>query len=211
MLIGQLDVLTSSGYADGWAYDDKAPGKPLALSLRSEGVEVAQGIANRYRADLAEAGCGTGWCGFRFRVTGAVGRLRRRPMSLVVIPDDQELYRSTTLALVEDNDLPLMRVDEITRADPTVVDSVEQLRGCGEIFASLIGNAGMETFIRAAYIYALGRPADNSGLEAYSRMIRDEELSPFGLLRALCDSDEFRSVPRLLIAPTEPGFIFSAL
>jgi hypothetical protein len=104
-----------------------------------------------------------------------------------------------------------MRVDEVVRADPTLVDSVEQLRGCGDIFSSLIESAGMEVFIRAAYIYALGRPADPSGLKTYSRMIAEAELTPFGLLQALCDSDEFRAVARILIAPTEPGFIFTAL
>ena len=66
-------------------------------------------------------------------------------------------------------------------------------------------------FIRAAYIYTLGRPVDPDGLDAYGRMIEDRELTPFGLLQALCEGDEFRAVPRLLIAPTEPGFIFGAL
>jgi hypothetical protein len=107
--------------------------------------------------------------------------------------------------------MPLTQVDDIARTDPTLVDSIEKLRGCGSIFAALIERAGLEVFVRAAYVYVLGRPADPSGIVTYVRMLGSGELAPFDFLSALCDSDEFRAVPRVLIAPTEPGFIFAAL
>jgi hypothetical protein len=189
-----------------------SPARPLALRLCADGEEVARGLANRFRADLMEASIGVGWCAFRFRAIGSIGRLRRSTLSLAELPGNIPLVVETgTPKLVEDTDLPLTVLDEIARSDPTQITSIEQLRGCSEIFTTLIEAAGVEAFIRAAYIYALGRPADPTGLKLYGGLIGGGELSPFGLLQALCDGDEFRAVARILIAPTEPGFIFSAL
>jgi hypothetical protein len=173
--------------------------------------QVARGLAHRYRADLAEAGCGTGWCAFRLRVGGPVGRLRRQPSTLLALPGREVLFQTKNLRLVEDVELPLGRVDDVAQADPTLVSEVGQLRGCGEIFDALIGRGGPDTFVRAAFVYALGRPADATGLDLYSRMLITGDLTPFELLEVLCGSEEFRSQPRLLIAPTEPGFIFASL
>ncbi len=211
MLRGHLDVVTSSGFIDGWAYDTQSPAKPLALCVHADGEEVARGLANCFRADLMEASIGTGWCAFRFRAAGSAGRLRRATLTLAELPWNTPLALTGTPRLVEDTDLPLTVLDEIARSDPTQITSIEQLRGCTEIFTTLIKAAGVEAFVRAAYIYALGRPADPTGLRLYGGLIGGGELSPFGLLQALCDGDEFRAASRILIAPTEPGFIFNSL
>ena len=58
MLSGYIDGVTSSGYIEGWAYDTHCPSRPLALSIREERHELANGVANRYRADLVDAGIG---------------------------------------------------------------------------------------------------------------------------------------------------------
>jgi hypothetical protein len=73
----------------------------------------------------------------------------------------------------------------------------------------MIKARGVEAFIRAAYVYVLGRPADPSGMAAYAGMIARGELTPFGMVKALSESEEFRAAPRLLAAPMERGFIFT--
>jgi hypothetical protein len=211
MLSGFLDGVTSTGYINGWAYDTAAPIDPPALAVLVGGEEIARGIANRYRADLADSGHGTGWCAFRFRISCPVGRLRRSPATLVTVRGGTHICHADQLALIEDHEPPLDRMDDIVRNDPTVIDSIEQLRGCAPIFAALIEKYGVESFIRAAYVYVLGRAADRSGIEAYARMLNHAAVTPFGLLYGLCNSEEFRAAPRRLTAPTEPGFIFNAL
>jgi hypothetical protein len=89
-----------------------------------------------------------------------------------------------------------------------VVRSIEQLRGCGQAFANFIATEGVAEFVRAAYVYILGRRADETGMALYTGLLQDGSLQPYELLRALHDSEEFRSAPRLLIAPPEPGFVF---
>ena len=211
MLRGHIDVVTSSGYIDGWAFDRDEPTRPLTVSILAKGQQVAHGVANRYRPDLVDAGIGTGWCAFRLRASGSMSRLSRSRLSLSLFPGNEEIFQTNAPNISEDNDLHLKSVRELVSSDPTLVDSIGQLRGCNFIFSKLIDSNGIEVFIRAAYIYVLNRPADPSGLVHYDEMIRSGKITPFGLLEALGDSDEFRSAPRSLTAPTQPGFIFSAL
>jgi hypothetical protein len=208
MLRGFLDVVTSTGYVDGWAFDTEAPTRPLTLAVRLKAEEVARGIANRFRADLVTSECGTGWCAFRFRIEGPVGRLRRSPSTLVALPSGRVIFEAKRLGLEEDRDPPPASIEDIVRRDPTVVGAIDQLIGCARVFAAMIETRGLEAFIRAAYVYVLGRPADPSGIEAYAGMLASGTLTPFGLVRALSESEEFRATPRLLAAPTEPGFVF---
>jgi len=209
MLRGFLDVVTSTGFVDGWAFDTDAPTRALAVGVRVKGEEVARGVANRFRADLVTSGCGTGWCAFRLRIEGPVGRLRRSPSTLVALASGEAIFEAKRLALEEDSDAPPALIEDIVRRDPTVVGAIDQLAGCGTIFSAMIKARGVEAFIRAAYVYVLGRPADPSGMAAYAGMIARGELTPFGMVKALSESEEFRAAPRLLAAPMERGFIFT--
>lgn len=49
---------------EGWVYRPDQPGVPVPVVIAVDGVDVAEGVADRYRADLAQAGCGTGHCAF---------------------------------------------------------------------------------------------------------------------------------------------------
>ncbi len=206
-----MDAVTTSGYIEGWAFDSSAPFRPLTVGVRADGKTVAQGVANRYRWDLADAGCGTGWCAFRLKLCGRPSRMRRANLSLWDMPQQIEIHQVGTLPLAPDVEPVLSILDEIVAADPTRVGSIEQLRGCGSAFSEFIASRGVTEFVRAAYVYVLGRPADESGLASYAAMVGDGSLSPYGMLRALYDSEEFRSSPGPLIAPTESGFVFQTL
>jgi hypothetical protein len=112
------------------------------------------------------------------------------------------------LPLLEDQEPSLFNLDGIVALDPTVVTTIDQLRGCREAFSQYVVSHSAEGFVRAAYIYVLGRPADTSGLIHYSELLQTGAVSPFDLLRILYESEEFHTVPRQLIAPTDPGFAF---
>jgi uncharacterized protein YceK len=112
------------------------------------------------------------------------------------------------MSLVEDHEPGVSVLEEVIASDPTLVRSIAQLSGCNTVFADFVAAQGVQAFVRAAYVYILGRPADASGLATYSALLQDGLLPPYELLKALHESEEFRSMPRLLIAPSEPGFVF---
>ena len=208
MLRGCIDAVTSCGYVEGWAFDSTAPLRPLHVSVLAGAREVARGVANRYRWDLAEAGCGSGWCGFRLRLSGPVSRLRRQGLSLRDLTHGGEIHHAADLPLEEDHEPGLAALGDVIAADPTLVHAIEQLSGCGAAFSDFIAARGADEFVRAAYVYVFGRGVDAAGLAAYAAMLQDGSLLPYELLQILYDSDEFRSVPRHLLAPPEPGFVF---
>jgi hypothetical protein len=108
----------------------------------------------------------------------------------------------------EDLDMPCATVKEAVASDPTVLTSLNQLRGCQTLMGQFVTRRGVGEFVRAAYVYVLGRPVDAPALASYGRMLRTGAITPFGLLTVLADSDEFRSRPRLMASPNSPGFVF---
>ena len=211
MLHGHIDLLRSPGYIEGWAHESDDAVHPIVLSVSAKGQVVAQGVANLYRVDLMEAGIGTGWCGFKLHASVGCDHLTGTPLSLRAMPGDKEIFQATFANVEIDDSSAPQTIEEIVKSDPTTLRSIEQLRGCAFVFSKSIESGGIKAFVRAAYIYVLGRPADREGLLLYSHMIRNGDISPFGLLEVLSDSDEFRSRPHSLIAPTQPEFIFNAL
>jgi hypothetical protein len=99
-------------------------------------------------------------------------------------------------------------VSELESNDPTVINSLDQIETFEDIFNNFIRSKGVDAFVRAAYVYVLGRSIDDEGIVLYSRLIRQTRLSPYAMLRTLADSAEFRERPRSLVAPTQPGFPF---
>jgi len=50
----------------GWANDSGDPQNPVCLHIYADGCVIGRVLANRYRADLEDAGLGSGRCAFRF-------------------------------------------------------------------------------------------------------------------------------------------------
>jgi hypothetical protein len=206
---GRIDAITSSGYVEGWAFDPAKPLRPLTVSVLAGQREVAQGVANLYRWDLVDGQCGTGWCAFRLKLSGSVSRLRRQGLALWDLARQTEIQEAdAAVALADDQEPALVTLEDIIADDPTVVQAIEQLRGCASVFSDFIATEGVDEFIRAVYVYVLGRPVDAAGLALYRPTLQDGSLSPYGLLKILYDGEEFQSAPRQLIAPPEPGFVF---
>ena len=209
MLAGRIDSVTSSGFVEGWAFDSAAPAQPLAVAvLDRDGAEVAAGLAHRYREDLVAAQCGIGWCAFQLRVAVSVSRLRQSAVTLVGHACRSEIHRADPAAYLENSEALLAELADLTRSDPTVIGAIEQLRGCEAMFGEFVRQRGLEAFLGTAYAYVLGRPANGSGRALYRRLLCDGLMTPYTLLRALHDSDEFRSRPRLLSAPNTAAFPF---
>lgn len=209
-LRGYLDALTSSGYFEGWALDDGRPLRALPVAVRRDGEVIARGVAHRFRRDLMESGCGTGWCAFRLRALVPAGDLPHTVLTLVAADSGAELHVNPTISCIQDEEKAVDSVESVCALDPTVLAGVWQLRACERLLMGFVRRHGVDQFVRTAYIYVLGRPADDGGLAQYGRAIRLTSLSPVGVLEALADSDEFRAQARPLAAPNVLGFPFAA-
>jgi hypothetical protein len=206
---GYLDVITSSGYVEGWAYDSAAPLDPLTVAVLSpKQIEIAWGIANQYREDLALAGCGTGWCAFRVKITDSVKQLKPQALTLVDRGSGTPIARRNPVPLRADDDRPIRQIADLFASDPTMIRSLDQLQGCKDLFARFVERQGAEGFVRAAYVYLHGRSADAVGLSDYATFMRESAIAPYELLVRMADSDEFRSRARLLPAPHSMAFPF---
>jgi hypothetical protein len=208
MLRGHLDIATSSGYIEGWAFDSDNVLRAVPVTARVGGEEIASGLANRYRWDLIDANCGTGWSAFRLKLSRCPANLAEQTVDLIETVSGCKLCSVTDLAIVVDQESPPTLLRDVIGSDPTMVYSIEALRGCVSVLESFLGIAGPEGFVRAAYIYILGRFADAAATAAYGTQLCDGTLAPYDLLKILYESAEFQSDPRLLAAPPDPGFAF---
>ncbi len=211
MLQGHLDIATSTGYIEGWAFDSENVLRAVPVAVCVDGQKIASGLANRYRWDLIDANCGTGWSAFRLKLACPPGSLAEQTVDLIETGSDAKLCSVTSLAIVDDQENPPTLLKHVIGSDPTMVYSIEALRGCVAVLASFLEGVGPEAFVRAAYIYILGRFADIAATATYSAQLRDGTLAPYDLLKILYESTEFQSDPRLLAAPPDPGFAFQIL
>lgn len=205
---GHIDSITSAGYVEGWAFDDNRPMQALPVSVHAQGKPIASGLAHRFRNDLMEAACGTGWCGFRLRLNCDGADLDGLALDLVETTSGQVVHQNPFTAALKDLALPADSIESICAHDPTILEGVWQLRGCEREMMAFIRSKGIEQFLRLAYVYVLGRPADDGGLKNYGHSLRQSRLSPVGILESLADSDEFRSQNRQMTAPNALGFPF---
>ncbi len=207
-LRGHLDSVTSSGFAEGWAFNADQPLRQLLISVTRKGNEIAYGLAHLYREDLAEAGCGTGWCAFRVRLSVPVKTARAAPLNLVDRQSGVLIHTQPQPNALTDTPGDIKSVEQLVASDPTLVGPLARLGGCNPIFNQFIQRKGVEMFVRAAYVYVLSRPADADGIANYTHLLQQSAIEPIGLLALLADSDEFRARPRALGAPNSPAFPF---
>lgn len=208
MLQGHLDALSSTGFLEGWACDTDFPTRPLHVAiLGATGQPSAQGLAHLYREDLARTRCGLGWCAFRLRAQVSPSRLRNAALFLIEPRSGQLIHQAQRIDYLEAG-AETESGEDFTRVDPYVLASVEQLSACDLVLEDFIRAEGIEAFIRTAYLYVLGRRVDEAGKIDYGRRLRLGSITPFAMLVALSESDEFRSRPRRLAAPHSTAFPF---
>lgn len=71
-LHGFIDIL-GPDKVEGWAWDEANPQRPAALGIYAGGALLGEALACHYRADLAAAGFGRGYCMFSFTLPGPAG------------------------------------------------------------------------------------------------------------------------------------------
>lgn len=208
MLKGYLDVITSSGHIEGWAYNSEdALGALGVRIIADDHRELGAGSAHGYRADLAAAGHAAGWCAFRIRLVESTGIHTFGLAARDAQGREVVLHRGAVPYSVHE-ETPIRSVAELIKGDPTLIASLEQLSGCNPLFEQFIKARGQAAFVKAIYVYLLGRPADTPGLDVYQAHLRSRRVTPFELLMTIADSDEYRSRPRHHWAPTAAAFPF---
>jgi O-antigen biosynthesis protein len=93
MLKGNLDIVSLRQVA-GWAQDDAQPEVPVSLVVTDNDELLGRILANRYRADLKEAGIGAGRQGFEFQFAQALAPLRRHVLRVFRESDGIDLAQS---------------------------------------------------------------------------------------------------------------------
>lgn len=71
---GNLDAVGRERL-EGWAWDERAPGIPVALIVLDNGIPIARAIANAYRRDLMTGGIGDGRHAFTVTFPGGLSPL----------------------------------------------------------------------------------------------------------------------------------------
>jgi len=87
---GNLDLVTRERM-EGWAWDDRVPQSPMALTILSNGEVIARVLANRYRQDLQKAGMGDGRHAFSVMIPGGLSPLTRHVIQIVGESDGCEM------------------------------------------------------------------------------------------------------------------------
>lgn len=208
MLRGNIDAVTTLGYLEGWAFETDDPIKPLEVAVFSRANEVASGVAHGFRPDLMKAGFGLGWCAFKIRLNCLISDVRNVPLRLLERRTGAQICIVAGLFLIEDPEPTLAEGNIETSIDASLIEGTWQLQGCEDLFLRFISVNGLENFLRAAYDYMMGRPADENEMIKYAEAIRRKSLTPCGALAALEGSDEFRSRGRAPVAPNSKYFPF---
>jgi len=211
MIRGHLDALTPGGFAEGWAFDAEDRDRILTVRLTGpEEEELGLGQARLFRADLARVGYRHGWCGFRLLLSRPAEELRGPMLTLRDAATGEAIHRTDKAGWAARPQLDsCTTVEAVVAQDPTVLRSIEHLSGCADLLAGFLARHGAGEFVRAAHGYVLSRTPDAQALASHERLLSRGAITPFGLLLLLADSEEYRRAPRLLVAPTEPGFAFA--
>jgi glycosyltransferase involved in cell wall biosynthesis len=90
---GQLETVTRERI-EGWVWDENFPKRPLALTVLDNGEVIGRLIANRFRADLLNAGIGSGRHGFIFNIPGGLSPLSRHIIRIIGDTDGLEMPTS---------------------------------------------------------------------------------------------------------------------
>ncbi len=93
MLIGNLDIVNRQEVA-GWAQDDAQPDVPVSLLVIVDDDLLGRILANRYRADLEQAGIGSGRHSFEFQLPKSLPPFERHVLKVCRESDGIDLAQS---------------------------------------------------------------------------------------------------------------------
>jgi len=125
---------------DGWAFEPTNPTERVVVELRLDGQTLATTVADRHRADLARAGIGDAFHGFRFPLKPAWAERRADLLAVARGVEGGE----APLPLFQRGGLPA------TTASPQMVKAIERL---------VAGQRDLESRLRALANQVAAQPA----------------------------------------------------
>jgi len=205
---GFIDTISEAGCIEGWAVSNRNTYEVVPVCIVWKGEPIGAGIANLFRSDLLTSGIGHGWHAFRIRTDQAFDGERTLRLSLV------ELRGKSLIAVA---DLPRhatlspepLDVDSLLDATDLQVTDISSLRLAKPAIDTFISQYGVEEFVDRGYCYILGRPADSGGLTSYTKLIASRMMEPLTFLATLFNSAERRESKWPVLAPSDPGFVFT--
>jgi glycosyltransferase involved in cell wall biosynthesis len=93
MLKGNLDRVNRREVV-GWVQDDAHPDRPVSLLIMDNDALIGRVLANGYRADLEQAGIGSGRHAFEFDVPGGLAPLERHVIRVCRESDGADIAQS---------------------------------------------------------------------------------------------------------------------
>ncbi len=205
---GELHYIGGDDCFIGWARP-RDPGPPCEVTILRDGQPIATAVADIYRPELIQLGIGHGHYGFRIlrSVQCPAGKARfslveRRSGAgfdgAVGIALQVSRYRRDKVLTVED-----LLTPRTTWTEAEVVAHLEGLEP-----EAAWKRMGSRRFVEAAFMFVLGRPADDGGRARYTTALETTELTPYDILKTLFGSQErARSGPPLM-SPLDAKYPF---
>lgn len=205
---GELDYSSAEDSFVGWARAT-LPGPPSEVTILRNGQPIATAVADLYRLDLIALGVGHGHFGFRVLrgrdcpAGKARFTLTERRSGLVFdgavdVALRPGRYRNDRVLKVED-----LLTPRRTWTEPEVVANLDCLEP--EAQWRRLGSRG---FVEAAFLFVLGRPADDGGRARYVTALDTRELTPYDILKTLFGSQERARSGPILVSPLDAKYPF---
>ncbi len=91
-LTGCIDEVSASGLVRGWARDERHPDLPVLLQISLAERLIGFVLAHNLRADLKEAGYGSGLCGFSFTASHGLTKAQMREIRVSSTSTGAEIF-----------------------------------------------------------------------------------------------------------------------
>jgi hypothetical protein len=205
---GELHYIGGDDCFIGWARP-RDPGPPCEVTILRDGQPIATAVADIYRPELMQLGIGHGHYGFRIlrSVQCPAGKAR---FSLVERRSGAGFDGAVDIALQVaryKRDKVLTVEDLLTpRTTWTEAEVVAHLEGLEP--EQTWKRMGSRRFVEAAFLFVLGRPADDGGRARYTTALETAELTPYDILKTLFGSQERATSGPPLMSPLDAKYPF---
>lgn len=205
---GELHYIGGDDCFIGWARPLQ-PGPACEITILREGQPIATAVADIYRQDIMQQGIGHGHFGFRI-LRSAQCQAGKARFSLVERRSGTGFDGATdiTLQVARYRRDKVLTVEDLLtpRTTWTEAEVVADLQ-CLEPEATW-RRMGSRRFVEAAFLFVLGRPADDGGRTRYVTALETAELTAYDILRTLFGSQERARSGPPLISPLDAKYPF---
>jgi len=203
-----LDKVTSAGYIEGWARDERKK-SPCVLQILQDGKVIAEAVADTFRKDLLEAGIGHGHYAFCARIYGA------QPGESELGAQDKHSGMAVSVLGERRHSIPKLRrprpttVRDILRRRQWTIDDLLNHTACLQL-AENLQNMGPERFVDVTCMFLLARWMGEQEAH-HMRQLENGEISPEQFFRDLATSNEVAARAGALPGPFEGRFPYNVV